>query len=90
MGGDVNSRWEEAVVSLRSSCLVGPAAAAIKDTQTYSQPRATGDSLTDGFSYKEKTEFDKLNDSKPNWSVYRRYIFSSVSFVHLCRGIGFS
>lgn len=54
MGGDVNSRWEEAVVSLRSICLIGPAAAAIKDTrQIHSQPRGTGDSLADVFSYNE-------------------------------------
>lgn len=55
MGGDVNSRWEEAVVSLRSNCLIGPAAAATKDTQIHSQPWGTGDSLTDGFSYNDKT-----------------------------------
>lgn len=45
MGGDVNSRWEEAVVSLRSDCLIGPAAAAAKGAQIHSLPWGAGDIL---------------------------------------------
>lgn len=64
MGGDVNSRWEEAVVFLGNSFLIGLTAATIKTTgQICRQPQGTRHLLIDNFSNNVKIKFGALNEA---------------------------